>query len=78
MSFTLLRDTHRMIRISTLLPFGNAKNLQGEDFLPARRQRLVLGLRLQSRVDQLEHAKGVALATQVGRRQTLSPEHFDG
>ena len=54
------------------------KNLQGEDFLPARRQRLVLGLRLQSCVDQLEHAKGVALAAQVGRRQALSPEHFDG
>lgn len=34
-------------------------------------------MRLQPGVDQLEHAKRVGLAAQVGRRQPLSPVHAD-
>lgn len=51
--------------------------LQHEYLVPVGGQRLVLGVRLQPVVDQLEHAERVGLAAQVGRRQPLGPVHAD-
>ena len=56
---------------------GARHNSQEEDFVPLRRERLVLGLRLKSGVDQLEDAEGVRLAADVRRRQTHGLEHLD-
>jgi len=50
---------------------------QSEYLVPRGRQRLVLRVRLQSGVDQFEHAKGVGLAAQIGGRQPVGFVHAD-
>lgn len=48
---------------------------QRKYLIPRGRKGFVLRVCLQSRVDQLEDAKRVGLAAQVGRRQPLGPVH---
>ena len=48
--------------------------LQCEYFVPGGGEGLVLGVRLQAVVAELQHAEGVALASDVGRSQSLGSE----
>jgi len=56
-------------------PEETLRYVQGEDAVPVRAESAVLGVRLSTAVDQLQHAVRVARAAYIGRRQSASRHH---